>query len=76
MSDLVVIGFPTEAKAEEVRQKLAAQGIAMAVSRARPPVHSLLRRTGFEERIGADHFYPTVRTGVHGIMAAQPPGVA
>jgi high affinity sulfate transporter 1 len=57
---------------EEVRQKLAGQGIAMAVSRARPPVHSILRRTGFEERIGAERFYPTVRSGVHGILGGRP----
>jgi anti-anti-sigma regulatory factor len=61
---------------EEVRQKLAAEGIAMAISRARPPVRSILRRTGLEDRIGADRFYPTVRSGVHAIMAAQRSDVA
>jgi hypothetical protein len=48
----------------------------MAISRARPPVRSILRRTGLEDRIGADRFYPTVRSGVHAIMAAQRSDVA
>jgi len=53
---------------EEVRVKLAAHGIAMAISRARPPARNILRRTGFEDRIGADRFYPTVRSGVEAIL--------
>ena len=61
---------------EEVRQNLAAHGIAMAISRARPPVHSILRRTGFDNRIGADRFYPTVRSGVHGILEGAVPNGA
>ena len=61
---------------EEVRENLAAHGIAMAISRARPPVHSILRCTGFEDRIGADRFYPTVRSGVHGILEGAVPNGA
>jgi SulP family sulfate permease len=53
---------------EEVRETLAAHGTAMAVSRARPPVRTILKRTGFEDRIGADRFYPTVRTAVDAIL--------
>jgi MFS superfamily sulfate permease-like transporter len=48
---------------EEVREELAARGIAFAVARARPPFRAILIRTGFEERIGADRFFPTVRSG-------------
>ena len=55
-----------------VAAELAANGIAMAVSRARPPVQSILRRTGFESRIGTSRFYPTVRSGVHGILGEPP----
>jgi high affinity sulfate transporter 1 len=53
---------------EEVREKLAAHGIALALSRARPPVRTILKRTGFEDRIGADRFYPTVRSAVDAIL--------
>jgi hypothetical protein len=40
----------------------------MAVSRARPPVRTILKRTRFEDRIGADRFYPTVRSAVDAIL--------
>jgi MFS superfamily sulfate permease-like transporter len=59
---------------EEVREELGARGIAIAISRARPPVQSMLDRTGFLDRIGADRSYPTVRSGVDAIVQHSPAG--
>jgi MFS superfamily sulfate permease-like transporter len=49
---------------EEIRSELAAKGIAFAVARAKIEVREMLSRSGFEERIGATNFHPSVRSAV------------
>jgi sulfate permease, SulP family len=44
------------------------QGIVPAIARASQPVIKMLERTGLADRIGAEHFYPTVRTGVQAFL--------
>jgi len=40
------------------------QGIVLAIARASQAAYQMLERTGLVDRIGAGHFFPTVRTGV------------
>jgi MFS superfamily sulfate permease-like transporter len=53
---------------DEVREELESRGVSMAIARARPVVATILQRTGFEDRIGADRFFPTVRSGVDALL--------
>ncbi len=38
--------------------------VVLAIARASQPVYQMLERTGLVDRIGTEHFFPTVRTGV------------
>ena len=46
-------------------------GIVLAVARANQPLQEMLKRAGLTERIGAEHLYPTVRTGVQAFLEQQ-----
>jgi SulP family sulfate permease len=49
---------------KEIYQELKSEGITLAIARANKPLRETMRLTRFEELIGAENFYPTVRTGV------------
>ena len=42
--------------------------IVLAIARASQPVYQMLERTGLADRIGTEHFFPTVRTGVQAFV--------
>ena len=42
--------------------------IVLAIARASQPVYQMLERTGLTDRIGTEHFFPTVRTGVQAFI--------
>jgi SulP family sulfate permease len=48
--------------------KLERKGIVLAIARANHPLQKMLKRAGLTERIEAQHFYPTVRTGVQAFL--------
>jgi hypothetical protein len=55
----------TAAEAFSILQhQLERKGIVLAIARANHPLRHMLKRAGLIERFGAQHFYPTVRTGV------------
>lgn len=47
-----------------VLDDLEAHGVRLALARVRTPIRALLRDTGLESRIGADHMYPRVLDAV------------
>ena len=51
--------------------ELERKGIVLAIARANHPLQKMLNRAGLTERIGAHHFYPTVRTGVQAFLEQQ-----
>lgn len=51
--------------------ELERKGIVLAIARANHPLQKMLKRAGLTERIGAEHFYPTVRTGVQAFLEQQ-----
>lgn len=53
---------------EEIRSELAAQGITLAIARSRGVFDAMLRLTGLADRIGAEHLFPSVRSGVHAFI--------
>ena len=57
---------------EQIRAELAAQGIVFAVARGRALFERMFVRSGLAERIGADHIFPSVRSGVQAYLAATP----
>jgi SulP family sulfate permease len=48
--------------------ELERRGIVLVIARANHPLQKMLGRAGLTERIGAEHFYPTVRTGVQAFL--------
>jgi SulP family sulfate permease len=45
--------------------------IVLAFARASQPVSQMLERTGLADRIGTEHFFPTVRTGVQAFLERE-----
>jgi sulfate permease, SulP family len=45
--------------------------IVLAIARASQPVSQMLERTGLAERIGTNHFFPTIRTGVQAFIERE-----
>ncbi|MGZ3611308.1 MAG: SulP family inorganic anion transporter, partial [Ktedonobacteraceae bacterium] len=45
--------------------------IVLAIARASQPVYQMLERTGLADRIGTNHFFPTVRTGVQAFIECE-----
>jgi high affinity sulfate transporter 1 len=56
---------------DQICEELRAQGITFAVARPRGMFDVMLRRTGLVARIGADHIFPSVRSGVAAHRALQ-----
>lgn len=54
---------------EELRSHLESQGIVMALARVKQDLALYLRRSGLEQRIGADHIFPTLPTALEGFRA-------
>jgi high affinity sulfate transporter 1 len=50
--------------------ELEAAGIDLRFAEMKDPVKDRLRRYGLEKHLGADHFYPTIGTGVDAYVAA------
>jgi SulP family sulfate permease len=49
---------------KQIHQELSGKGITLAIARANRPLRETMRLTGLENLIGAENFYPSVRTGV------------
>ncbi len=58
---------------KEVQGELAAQGVTLVVARAPVAMYDMLSRMALVEQIGADHFFPSVRTAVQAYRALPPP---
>ena len=54
-----------------LQSELERKGIVLVISRASQPLQEMLKRAGLTERIGPEHFYPTVRTGVQAFLEQQ-----
>jgi sulfate permease, SulP family len=54
-----------------LQRELELRGIVLAIARANYPLQKMLKRAGLTERIGEEHFYPTVRTGVQAFLERQ-----
>lgn len=52
----------------ELQQQLECKGIVLVIARANHPLQHMLKRAGLTERIGSEHFYPTVRTAVQAYL--------
>jgi MFS superfamily sulfate permease-like transporter len=57
---------------EAVRAELAAQGITLAVARAKGLFAAMLERTGETARIGEAHLFPGLRAGVEAFRNQRP----
>jgi SulP family sulfate permease len=49
---------------KDLHQELKGEGITLAIARANKPLRETMRLTGLEELIGAENFYPSIRSGV------------
>ena len=56
---------------EELRSEFKHKGINFVIARAKRIVSGRLVRAGFSERLGADHFYPSIRSAVQGCLRKQ-----
>jgi SulP family sulfate permease len=57
---------------ESLRAELAAQGITLAVARAKGFFGALLARSGVAGRIGQEHLFPTVQSGIRAFRERRP----
>jgi MFS superfamily sulfate permease-like transporter len=71
-----IIDVTGAATLEDIRAALAEQSIQFALARMRAPARLMLRETGFEALVGADRFYPTVRTGVDALATGALQGLS
>ncbi len=51
-----------------LQRELERKGVVLAIARASHPLQRMLKRAGLTERIGPEHLYPTVRTGVRAFL--------
>ncbi|HEY6407869.1 MAG TPA: sulfate permease [Ktedonobacteraceae bacterium] len=56
---------------KKLQGELERKGIALVIARASQPLQRMLKRSGLTELIGAEHIYPTVRTGVQAFLDSQ-----
>src|SRR6266516_2738016 len=54
-----------------LQSELERKGIVLVISRASQLLQEMFKRAGLTERIGPEHFYPTVRTGVQAFLEQQ-----
>ena len=55
----------------KLQSGLERRGVTMAIARASQPLQEILKRAGLTEKIGSEHFFPTVRTGVRAFIEQQ-----
>jgi MFS superfamily sulfate permease-like transporter len=55
----------------ELYEELSKAGVDLRFARMRANVEVYMQRSGLEETIGADHFYPSVESGVQAFLAEQ-----
>ena len=55
----------------ELRDELARANIELHFARMKTHVLEIIQRAGVEEKIGSDHFHPSVQCGVDVYLAAQ-----
>ena len=56
---------------ENLRQELTARGVVVALARVKQDLRNELAPTGFLERIGEDHIFPTLPTAVEAFREWQ-----
>jgi len=56
---------------QELTDELAKAGISLRFSSVKEPVRAIMQRAGFEQKIGSEHFYSSVQTGVEAFLATQ-----
>ena len=66
------IDFTGARAMEEVVEICEREGVAFGVARAGVHLHESLRRAGLTDRIGENHFFPTVDEAVRA-LSAEPP---
>jgi len=71
-----VLDFTGAEAIEQIRGELAAQGTTFAIARSRGMFDVMLHRTGLADRIGADHLFPSVRSGVQAFLDQDQPPAA
>jgi high affinity sulfate transporter 1 len=54
---------------EELYRELTARGITFAMARVKQDLYAQLRRSGLLEKIGSEHIYPTLHTGIAAFKA-------
>jgi SulP family sulfate permease len=54
-----------------LQRELDQRGIVLSIARANHPLQKTLKRSGLTERIGSEHLYPTVRTGVQAFLRSS-----
>jgi hypothetical protein len=55
----------------QLEEELAGEGIDLRFAEMKGPVKDELKRYGLFERLGADHFYPTLGTAVRAYLDAS-----
>ena len=55
----------------KLQSGLERRGVTMAIARASQRLQEILKRAGLTEKIGSEHFFPTVRTGVRAFIEQQ-----
>ena len=63
-----VLDFTGAEAVDQIRDELAAQGITLAIARSRGLFNAGLHRSGVADRIGAEHMFPSVRSGVQAFL--------
>jgi MFS superfamily sulfate permease-like transporter len=57
---------------EDLRADLARRGVVFAMARLKQDLRDLLTPTGFLDRVGEDHIFPTLPTAVHAFTTRSP----
>jgi len=57
---------------DQIRRELADEGITFTVARSRGRFDAMLHRSGLADRIGAEHIFPSVRSGVQAFIERGP----
>jgi high affinity sulfate transporter 1 len=68
-----VLDFTGVEAIDQMRDELAAQGITLAIARSRGRFDAGLKVSGLADLIGAEHMFPTVRSGVQAFLERGQP---
>lgn len=58
---------------EDLRTELVSRGIVLALARVKHDLAAYLDRTGFTDKVGPEHIFPTLPTALEGFGLRQPP---